>query len=141
LVAVLRLDGPARTPSLEQIRAEIEAALRAEPGLVARASGRRLVLAPEFDIRNHVRDAGAGESVDALLARPLDPRLPLFETWMLRGRPDAGCIRLVSSVASRTRESHARRRRARGAMRLRAALFARWDSCSAAHCEAAGVQR
>jgi WS/DGAT/MGAT family acyltransferase len=98
LVAVLRPDGPARTPSLEQIRAAIEPALRAEPRLTARLSGRRLVPAPDFDIRRHVRDAGAGASVDALLARPLDPRLPLFEIWMLRGRPDAGCVTLVCKV-------------------------------------------
>lgn len=110
LLATFRAASADRIPSIEQIRASIEAAVRSEPRLMGRLRRGRfgaatcLVPTASFCIADHVRvarfapsDAGTEleRKVDALLARPLDLGRPLWEIWVLSGRPSADCFTLV----------------------------------------------
>lgn len=109
LIAVFRAGASGRVPPLERVRAAIDAVVQSEPrlqGLVPGrfGSGERLIPSTRWSVDQHVHRAQVDpaasprdfdRAVDALLARPLDFRIPLWEIWYVPGRPDPACFTLL----------------------------------------------
>ncbi len=110
LVATFRAGHGSRVPSLERVRAAIDAGVQNEPRLQGRlvpgsfGARERLVPSTRWSVDQHVRGAQLDPAdspndfdrkVDALLASPLDRRIPLWEIWYLPGRPDPDCFTLL----------------------------------------------